>query len=1061
MQNERPFDVVQDPTVQPASSPVQATPVREPIQPQPTPVPLRPSPYVPPAAARKSLWRVIAIGLGIAVVLVGGIIALIAQIGRQQVAVQSGEYGVVKLPLGSLAGNTIPIENATSLKVNGQLAIAGSLVLSPITQPKNPLAGQLYFDQTSSKLNYYDGQQFVSLGSSTAQGTTGVSAGATNITNVLSGAIQDGVTLQSASPGSQQSGNFNISGIGQVGTLKTTTIDSGGQVLYVNPSGATTQPTITPGSSVHVGLDTIASQQEGPGWANDLSAVKITTGDTGGVLQSISAYYIGGTGSSQLQAGIYEDDGDIPSKPGSRLAASALTALVPNGWTTITMPGVTLSPNTTYWLVTNTNDTTVIKPFNTNSNSTCFVTAGFGSMPDPYSAPGCFHGSNQYSIYATYTASANSSGSVSQAHMTIADTGAVLFRNSTDTGAGFQVQNAAGTSTIFNIDTVNGRIAIGKANASYKLDIAAGDINLSNGRSLRFGSFPALSVNGSGATTSVTNFQTGGAVSVQADNFYVQDTNATHQSLAINSSGAATFSNRVDSATGFRVQNAAGQNLIAADTSTGSLALTGRGTGTISVATAAATGVTGDITVKTGDSSTTASGNVTIDAGSGVVSGTVVSNKTFESGTDHVLDWFNTTVAASGAQAHTGAQSLGVTMNSSFWGIQEDQNFALTPVTAGHNYHFSFWVRAGTTPRNIGSHVTWVGTGGMTTTLQLVTDSATGWTEVTGNGVAPAGATNVYFVISGSGASAGEVHYFDDMSITDLSSSSSTSVLHLGDTNAQIVNIGNLNQIGATTIRGGSGIDIQSGTSGITLNGGVINITGNAASSLTTTAGALTINSAATASWGVSQASSGVGGNLTLHAGTGGTDTNNDGGDLILQGGNKNGAGIGGSVVVKSQSDATDAFQIQNSAGTALLVADTTAMKISVTGTTTTFASLTLANAHFASTQTNPPTIGTPTNCGTTPSAVVAAGSTDTAGSFTITTGTGGTSSTCGTIFTFNKTYGAAPKSIMVVGKTDAPSAARQIFVVSSSATTFTINFGNSAAGANSTTYSFNYWVIE
>jgi hypothetical protein len=94
---------------------------------------------------------------------------------------------------------------------------------------------------------------------------------------------------------------------------------------------------------------------------------------------------------------------------------------------------------------------------------------------------------------------------------------------------------------------------------------------------------------------------------------------------------------------------------------------------------------------------------------------------------------------------------------------------------------------------------------------------------------------------------------------------------------------------------------------------------------------------------------------------------------------------------VKSQSDAIDAFQIQNSAGTALLVADTTAMKISVTGTTTTFASLTLTNAHFASTQTNPPTIGTPTNCGTTPSAVVAAGSTDTAGSFTITTGTGGT----------------------------------------------------------------------
>jgi hypothetical protein len=285
--------------------------------------------------------------------------------------------------------------------------------------------------------------------------------------------------------------------------------------------------------------------------------------------------------------------------------------------------------------------------------------------------------------------------------------------------------------------------------------------------------------------------------------------------------------------------------------------------------------------------------------------------------------------------------------------------------------------------------------------------------------------------------------------------------LNLGNTNAQIVNIGNMSQIGATTIRGGSGVDIQSGQSGINLNGGAVTITGSAASTLSTSGGALTINSAATASWGVSTASSGVGGNLTLHAGNGGTGGANNGGDLVLQGGNQSGGGIGGSVVVKPQADSAQAFQIQNSTGTQLLVADTTSMKISVKGTPTTFASLALADAHFASTQTNPPTIGTPTNCGATPTAAVTAGSTDTAGSFTVTTGTGGTSSTCDTIFTFNKAYGAAPKSIIVVGKTDAASAARQAYVVSSNATTFTLSFGNSAAGANSTAYSFNYWIVE
>jgi hypothetical protein len=672
-------------------------------------------------------------------VLAGGIVALITQLGRQQ-QVQTGEYSVIKVPLANFAGRSIPIENATSLKVNGQLDVSQSIRLSPSTQPKNPQAGQIYFDQTSSKLTYYDGQQFVVVGNNTTTNVTQITNGGastTNVTNVLggSGNSQFGVELQSGAPGTQQVGNFNVSGTGQVGNLKTS---------LVNP-----------------------------------------------------------------------DNGNLVIK----------------------------APN-------------------------------------------------------------------------------------------------------------------------------------------------------------------------------------------------------------FALQNAAGQNIISSNASG------------VAIATSSATGVTGDISIKSGDSSTTASGDVTIDAGAGFVSGTVVGNKTFEGGLDNMTPWFGSTIAQTSAQAHTGTESLQMTTTGGFWGVIENVNNQMAPAVPGHSYHFSLWVRAATVPRTVGATVVWNGGSG-TVNLQAVVDSTTGWIEMTGNGVAPAGATGAYWEVSGSGTAAGEVHYFDDLVITDLSSSSATSVLNLGNTNAQIVNIGNMNQIGATTIRGGSGVDIQSGQSGINLNGGAISITGSAASTLSTSGGALTINSATTASWGVSTATSGVGGNLTLHAGNGATGGANNGGDLIMQGGNQNGGGIGGSVVVKPQADSAQAFQVQNSTGTQLLVADTTAMKLSVTGTTTTFASLTLANAHLASTQTNPPTIGTPTNCGATPTAAVTAGSTDTAGSFTVTTGTGGTSSTCDTIFTFNKAYGAAPKSIIVVGKTDAASAARQAYVVSSNATTFTLSFGNSAAGANSTAYSFNYWIIE
>jgi hypothetical protein len=481
------------------------------------------------------------------------------------------------------------------------------------------------------------------------------------------------------------------------------------------------------------------------------------------------------------------------------------------------------------------------------------------------------------------------------------------------------------------------------------------------------------------------------------------------------------------------------------------------GTGNLDLSTGSGPGVSGSISITTGSSSTTASGNISIDTGSGVIAGQVIESKTFEGGLDNMNAWFGNTIAQSSAQAHSGLYSLAETGNAANWGVIE--TLPGVSVTAGHQYYFSVWVRAGSTPRSITGSAVWNG-GASSVTLTPVTDSATGWTEMTALGVAPGGATSVYFQFQSIGA-IGEVHYFDDMTVTDLSSSSAASVITIGSANAKIVTIGNINQIGATSIFGGSGINLNSGAAGITLNGGVLNFTGSAASSLSTTSGALTLSSAASATWGIATASTGIGGNLTLRAGNGGTDAVNDGGDVIIQGGRPNGAGTGGSVIVKPQVDVTDAFQIQNSTGTPLLVADAAGMTITVAGTDTQFASLALSNAHFRVAQTTAPTVGTPVNCGTTPTAVVTAGSTDTAGSLTITTGTGGTSATCDTVITFHRSYGAVPKSILVVGKTDAGSALRQAYVPAATATTFTVSFAVSAAGADNTPYAFNYWIVE
>lgn len=482
------------------------------------------------------------------------------------------------------------------------------------------------------------------------------------------------------------------------------------------------------------------------------------------------------------------------------------------------------------------------------------------------------------------------------------------------------------------------------------------------------------------------------------------------------------------------------------------------GSGNLAITTGSSDAITGSISITTGNSSTSASGNISIDSGSGVIDGEVIENKTFEGGLDSMQDWFSTSLSTTTAQAHSGSQSLEVTPSSTFWGIIEI--LPGTTVTPGHQYHFSIWVRAATTPRTIGASIVWQGAG-TTTSFTSIVDSSSGWTEMTLTAPAPAGATSVVFRAQSSTGAAGDIHYFDDMSITDLSSGSAISALDLGSTNAKIVTIGNLNQIGATTIRGGSGINIQSGAASTVINGGALSLTGNAASSLTTTGGTLTITSATAATWGVGTAPSGIGGDLTLRAGQGGDDGNNDGGDLILQGGARNGTGTPGSVIVKPPTDISDAFRIQNSAGTSFLVADSINKKISITGTSTSFATLELDNAHFSSTQTTPPTISTPLNCGTAPTAAITAGSTDTAGSFSITTGSGGTSAGCDATVTFNGAYTTAPKSIIVVGRTDAASAARQAYVSNSSTAGFTTNFGVSAGGANGTTYSFSYWVVE
>jgi|GEM_PF-1096911 len=589
MQNERSFDVVLGGAEQPntntaasppipansaiptnsvstASSGASAAPISSLQDPFATPISIHvPEPVAPERAKARVQRRWLIIGVAGIMLLIGGVLFLISRASNSP-QTQVGDFGNVKLSLNKLGLATPATNHATSLRVNGQLQVTNSLVLTPTSQQGLGVAtaGQLYYDKDSNKLAYYNGQSFVNVGDN-VQNVSNV----TNVSNVINtlGNGATAVQLQATAPGTQQGGNFNISGVGQVGTLKTSVIDTGGTALAINPTTSLNLSQITPGSAATLGLTTAGTIDSGAGINGTFIATKATMGAIGGTATSISVFITGGTAGKHIQVGLYDDDGDVPNRPANQLAISNAVTLTPNAVNTVSIPSIALTPNATYWIAFNTDDATLSRPYNGALKASCFYGKAFGVMPDPFGSGPCFLTDEQYSMYVNYTSSGGGGGTVSGAMFSLSNTGQALFQNSSDSTTAFQVQNAAGTTTVFNVDTTNGRIAIGKATAAYKLDIAAGDINLSNGRSVRFAGSPALSTNSTGTTTFVSNFQSGGSVIMQGGSFVVQDADGFHQDLTINNTtGAAAFVNRTDSAAAFQVQNAATSSMLRVDT---------------------------------------------------------------------------------------------------------------------------------------------------------------------------------------------------------------------------------------------------------------------------------------------------------------------------------------------------------------------------------------------------------------------------------------------------------------------------------------------------------------
>lgn len=135
-------------------------------------------------------------------------------------------------------------------------------------------------------------------------------------------------------------------------------------------------------------------------------------------------------------------------------------------------------------------------------------------------------------------------------------TGTTLFQRTSDSVTAFQIQNAAGTSNLFNADTVNGRIGILTAGPNYPLDVD-GDIN--TGGSYRINGVQICVASGCVPAAGSSSYIQNGTVT-QSANFNIQ-------SAAANQVGAVIQGAVGQTSDLLQVKNSGGTNLVAISSS--------------------------------------------------------------------------------------------------------------------------------------------------------------------------------------------------------------------------------------------------------------------------------------------------------------------------------------------------------------------------------------------------------------------------------------------------------------------------------------------------------------
>lgn len=242
----------------------------------------------------------------------------------------AAQYNTLSLPLAQFVQQgVIVVRGNQSLNINGQLIANNSLIIAPTSQPANAIKGQIYYDQGTNQLAYFNGSQFVAM-QPTADTITGVGSGlalaggALSNTGVLSVQGTSGAVTFSGGAGIAVNGTV-IANTGVIGLGGQTGAIGIGNGLSANGNTLTNTGVV----AITTGTPNLVATSNGAGTIT-LSSIgggsgTVTSG--GGTVNRLAKF----TGAQNIENSLVSDDGTTVTIGGNTSITGTLTVSAPLG----------------------------------------------------------------------------------------------------------------------------------------------------------------------------------------------------------------------------------------------------------------------------------------------------------------------------------------------------------------------------------------------------------------------------------------------------------------------------------------------------------------------------------------------------------------------------------------------------------------------------------------------------------------------------------------------------------------------------------------------------------